>query len=199
MSKPKPFDMLNDNSGLAEFGLDQFLEDGVFKDIPVVGAILGVVKTVSTARDVIFANKLKRFLFVLHEFDENQKSIILEALESKKERMRAGEFLITIIERISDIEKADILAKLFKAYLTSRIDYDIFVRLSLAVDRAHVPDLIELKNSEFGWLKDQKQYVLDGLTQAGLVSPALSLPMGGGEIVYYVSELGKEYIAVVLD
>jgi len=44
-------------SDLLEVGLDQLLEEGVFKDIPIVGSAIGLVKAGRTIRDQLFEKK----------------------------------------------------------------------------------------------------------------------------------------------
>jgi len=45
-----------------EFTLDMFLQDGIIKDIPIVGSGFSMVKISADIRDRIFMEKLKSFI-----------------------------------------------------------------------------------------------------------------------------------------
>ncbi|MDZ7740301.1 MAG: hypothetical protein U5Q03_00655 [Bacteroidota bacterium] len=47
---------------LAEILVDSMINDGVFKDIPILGSIVGLGKTASTIKDTLFLKKIIHFL-----------------------------------------------------------------------------------------------------------------------------------------
>jgi hypothetical protein len=50
---------------LAEVGLDQLLQEGVLRDIPVLGTLVGLYRTVGIVRDRLFATKVQSLEIVV--------------------------------------------------------------------------------------------------------------------------------------
>ncbi len=55
-------DLQNLSVNLAEVALDSFLNEGVARDIPIIGSLVGIVKTSGSISDAIFTKKLIHFL-----------------------------------------------------------------------------------------------------------------------------------------
>ncbi len=131
ISKPmedtlKDNDLQNLTSGLAEVGLDAFL-DGIAKDIPVFNSILGIGKGYLAIKDRLFLKKLIYFLSGLKNTTPDERREMINKIdESGKYRTRVGEKLIYIIDSCDDHEKAEIISKLFEAFLLEKINYDSF-------------------------------------------------------------------------
>jgi hypothetical protein len=66
-------DILVDTVGLT---LDQFLVDGLLKDIPFFGLFYKIFKTTTNIRDAIFAKKLIKFLTQLKDIPIEKRVII---------------------------------------------------------------------------------------------------------------------------
>ncbi len=115
----------------AEVGLDSVLDDGVVREIPIIGTIVSAASAVITIRDRLFAKKLLRFLENLDDVpvDERQAQITRLA-SSSKERKRVGETLLLLLDRLNDMEKPALLARAFQAFLNGRIDRSQFQGLS---------------------------------------------------------------------
>jgi hypothetical protein len=124
-----------------EVTLDAAFQDGLFRDIPVVSIIVGLGKTSLVIRDRIFLKKLLRFLRTAAEVPANERDAFTSKLdEDPTFRKRVGETLIVIIDRLDDLDKASILAKVFNAYVQGKLDFSTFTRLVAAIDRAHIAD-----------------------------------------------------------
>jgi len=132
----------------AEITLDNFLEEGIIKEIPFFGTLYKGFKAAIGIRETIFAKKVFSFLNQIKEIPLEERKVFIEKLESKKEfRQKVGEKLIFLIERLDDLEKPEIIGRLFKATIKEKITYDEFLRLSLIVDKAFMPDLLILKRT----------------------------------------------------
>ncbi len=124
-------------SELAEVGLDSILDDGVIKDIPIISATIGVFKIGSSIKERHYIKKLMRFIdscnkgIIDKDMKERIKSKFLDEKKSKKEL----EQILLIIDRFIEEEKADMLAKIYIAYLDGKIDWSQFVAYSVVLDR----------------------------------------------------------------
>lgn len=60
---------------LAEAGIDQLLEDGFLRDVPVLGSVLGTIRAAGRVRDFLLAKKLGRFLLRLQALDSFAETV----------------------------------------------------------------------------------------------------------------------------
>jgi hypothetical protein len=121
------------------------LNDGLLKDLPVVGWVVAAGKTASTVRDYFLIRKILRFLAGLSDVPKAERdSFVVKVEEDNKFGNRVAETLIMLLDRYDHINKAALMSKLFYSYGKGEIDYSDFLRLSTAVDRAFMPDLSDL-------------------------------------------------------
>jgi len=121
---------------LAEAGFDALLDDGLLRDLPVVGTLVSLARAGIALRDRIFAKKVARFLLEVSEVPEDERRTFQEELGSNPGKRKAlGETLIVLLDRIDDFEKARLLAKSFVALLQKRISEVEFHRICRAIDR----------------------------------------------------------------
>lgn len=126
----------------AELGLDAVLDEGVLRDIPVVGTLVALARAGVGIRDRLFAKKLLRFLLALDKAPQEERREQIERLASDmKERQHVGEQLILLLDRMNDMRKAEILAFAFEALLREEIDRAQFQGLAQVIDMIN-PDLI---------------------------------------------------------
>jgi hypothetical protein len=130
----------------AEQALDTLLSDGIIKDIPVLGHAVKLWRGTIEIRSYLFARKLLRFLAPLNKISQEDREKFLTSLDTDpKQRKRVGEHLLLLIERMDDLEKPDILARAFCAYVAGTIDYDTFRQVSFAIDHCSLSDLLALR------------------------------------------------------
>lgn len=123
----KNTDLQNVSIDLAEVAIDQLIDDGVFKDIPILGTIYGVGKAALQIREILFLKKIIYFLTEIKDVPPYKREQMVETINtSEKFRTKVGEKLLFIIDRCEDYEKAQIIAKLFKAFINETIDYNDF-------------------------------------------------------------------------
>jgi len=100
---------------LIEVGIDATLDDGIFKDVPIVGVIIGLGKTAHRISDVLFTRKLVAFLIHLKDVDAATRKRAIEKWEvDAGYRSRIGETLLNMIYRCDDSQKAKWLSQLFR-------------------------------------------------------------------------------------
>jgi hypothetical protein len=131
---------------LDEVALDSLLEPGILRDIPILGALAKGANFVFSVRDCLFLKKLSKVLFCLDSVPWETRNDFCDSLKSDpKFRQRLMDGVILLIERLDDVEKADLFGKIFSAYVSSRIAYDDFRILGYALDRVYLTDLHTLK------------------------------------------------------
>jgi hypothetical protein len=193
----KNTDLQNVSIDLAEVAIDQLINDGVFKDIPILGTIYGVGKAALQIREILFLKKIIYFLTEIKDVPPYKREQMVETINtSEKFRTKVGEKLLFIIDRCEDYEKAQIIAKLFKAFINETIDYNDFLRSSSIVDRIMIEDLYWFVNHE---VEGEMFYELDDLISTGLLTFTvedqsdrdLKLP-SKYELRAYVSDIGSK-------
>lgn len=133
-------------SDLLEVGLDSFLKDGVLKEIPIVGNLVGLTMIGIGIRDRIFMKKILNFLYELKDIPVKKREEFVSKINSEQEYSgKVGETILVIIDKLDDIKKAELIGKLFCYAVNEKIDYDTFHRLSIIIERCFLKDLQKLR------------------------------------------------------
>lgn len=120
---------------ISEVAIDSILEDGVIRDIPVIGSLVGLARGTISIRDRIYAKKILRFLLEFKDIPtEEIQSRIDKLATDPKERQRLGEHLLLLLDRLNDMGKPALLSKAFLAFLEQRINRVEFQGLAHAID-----------------------------------------------------------------
>ncbi len=134
-------DLSEVGANLADAVIDAATE-GDLAGIPVVGLILSTVKAGHSISDRLFGAKLSRFLYEAKEVSEaDRREAIGRIVSSKEERIRFGDKLLFLLDRLDDDEKAALVGRVFVLLLRETITRDEFFQLAQIVDRAFLPDL----------------------------------------------------------
>lgn len=145
---------------LLELPIDLFTENEVIKDIPVVGTIVKLGKTVGTIRDRYLIKKL--IIFIKSVNDGTVESDIIknhkEILESDPKKLNEElENVMILVDRELEIDKTKILAELYKAYICKKIHWSDFTYLSEMLERLCLRDIDSLSEIyETGHAKKDK-------------------------------------------
>ncbi|URW79091.1 hypothetical protein [Xiashengella succiniciproducens] len=140
----KDSNLQNVSIGIAETLSDSMLEDGLLKDIPVIGTIVGLGKTSIKITDLLFLKKVISFLSELENVSiKDRKKMIDKIDSSEKFRIKVGEKLLYIIDKCDDHENAQYVSKLFAGYLEREIDYPDFLRGAKVIERIYIGDLVD--------------------------------------------------------
>lgn len=164
---------------IAEATIDSVLKEGFFKDIPIIGTLVGLWKTGVNVRDYLFLNKLLAFLKEASGLSLEKRRIIVEKLEDEPFQMEAGEKLLAIIDKIDTIAKAKILGKAISLAGNEKISKDEFWRIAYIIERLPMTDIRAIKN----WMDTD-------LNKVESVRRHLYLSVGLGWFVLNVSSTG---------
>lgn len=133
-----------------ELGIDSLLKDGVLKDIPIVGSLIGAGKFVYNIAD---RNFLKQTINFINEF--NRQTIAPDKLESYRQKLHSnpkkleaelGRVLITINRNV-DTLKSIIESRFYSAYIDSQIDWNDFCELCDITERLFMSDIAALQTA----------------------------------------------------
>ena len=140
----KDSDLQNITIDLAETFSDALLEDGLLKDIPIIGTIVGLTKVAISLNERLLIKKLLYFISELNNIDQEKRNKLISEIDnSEKERVKVGEKLLFIIDKSEDHITAKYIAIIFKAFLNEQISYSEFLRCSTIIQKIFIQDLDE--------------------------------------------------------
>lgn len=121
------------------------LDEGIWKDVPWVGWVFKAKNIYNTVSDRLFLAKIMSFILSIDEISSEEKSSYIAKIdEDPKFRNKLHSTLLLILEKINDIEKPAMLAKVFSAYLKNYISFDDFHLLADSINTAYIGDLNKL-------------------------------------------------------
>ncbi|MFR9546123.1 MAG: hypothetical protein SNJ29_11170 [Rikenellaceae bacterium] len=124
-----------------ELSIDSLMDDGIAKDIPVVGTIVGLIKSSQNIGNWLFLKKILAFLTKLESVDRQQREKMINKIDnSKTYRKKVGDQLLFIIDSCEDDIKAEYIAVLFKAFINEEVTYDDFMKGSSIINRLTTVD-----------------------------------------------------------
>jgi len=149
----KDSNLQNVTISLAEIFADSLMEDGIAKDVPIIGTVIGIGKTAIGIKESLFLKKIIYFISELRNISTEKRNAMIEKIDnSGKFSTKVGEKLLYIIDKCDDHEKTQIIARLFSAFLLEKINYDEFLRASHIIDQVMIDDLKWFV--ENGWEKE---------------------------------------------
>lgn len=142
-------DLQNVTSDLAETFTDTLLTDGLLKDIPIIGTIIGLTKASISLNERLLIKKLIYFLSELKDINAEKRQPLLDKIEtSEKYRINVGERLLYIIDKCDDHISARYVAILFSAFINEKIKYHDFLRGSTIIQKLFLYDLEQFIKTE---------------------------------------------------
>jgi hypothetical protein len=163
-SSLKKDNLKNLMTGVGEVGLDSIMENGLWRDIPILSTLLSSIKTIGNVGDALFVKKLVSFLAERSDISIEKRQEMLESIElSEAYQLNVGEKLIYIIERSEDHFSSKIIAVFFAAFINEEITYNQFLRISRIIDNMYIGDFLTFANESSTVNLDQT------LTNTGLV------------------------------
>lgn len=157
----------------AELSLDALLEDGLFKDIPIVSTAVAVYHIGKSIREKHHIAKLISFLHEINKgiADEEKRQNYQEKFTSnEKFRNQELEYILILIDRYIGFEKPQMVAKLYLTYLDGSINWITFVKYAECIDRFLPGDQLMLDSTEIERAKYNDNYdAVSRLEALGLI------------------------------
>jgi len=189
---------------LFEVGLDQIVNEGVLREIPVVNSLYNLGKATVAISQGLFIKKLIKFLGELSNVSYEKRQSFLEVIDKNPQKKRAfEETLLLLIDRADSLEKPSILGRLLKHHILGNISYEDAMRLSDIVNRVYMSDLNYL--TRFSSDLKSNPDIAASLQSAGLLKLALSMDFGylgqpsPAGIIYELNDYGKMLLQYGLD
>lgn len=184
---------------LGEVALDSVLNDGIAKDIPILGSLVNLYKSGVNIKEHIFHKKIEGLIDNIANITDKELSIFNSQFDNDPEfRVRVAEHLTIIVDRIDDLEKTKYLAKAFSAFVKGKIDFEQFRRIARAIERCMIEDLKEVHNFERA--NDAFSEITYELAASGLIQlvqlPQVTTPMA--KSMYSITEFGELFVQIVL-
>lgn len=127
---------------LAETFTDAILKEGLLKDLPIIGTIIGLTRVTISLNERLLIKKLIYFMSELKTIDADKRRRLIEEIDSSEiERIKVGEKLLYIIDKCDDHTSAKYIAILFSSFLNEDISYEEFLRGSTILQRLLIQDI----------------------------------------------------------
>lgn len=187
---------------LAEAAIDQLLDDGPIKDIPILGTLVKARTSIGLVRDYVFTKKVAKFLIGLSKIPEDQRKAFLAKIQARNEDKKFGEVLLVLLDRLDDYERPTLLAKVFRAHVEQDFPLDTFRRLATVVEQLPPGSAAALR-AFYSPSREGQETGGEFLSQfagLGLVAiefyPSSMAHVGGA---YEKTELGKLFMSILDD
>ena len=179
----------------AEVIADSLIDSEIIKSIPVVGTALKVISGSLDLRDKIFLSKVQRFIQEIESISNDERLKFNQSVASDKKSMASvGEAVLLVLDKLSDLKKAELLGFYFSCFLSGLLDQYQFRRVASAIDTAFIDDIEKFLESGTDELLSQKQF-MEALFNSGMTVISAGKTWGdSGELFYEASSIGHNMI-----
>jgi hypothetical protein len=96
----------------AESLLNIALDEGILRDVPILGTVVGLARAGSRISEALFLRKLIRFLVELDQVPKDEREKLLDRVQgSEADAEEVRENLLLAIDRLDTVHKPRILAR----------------------------------------------------------------------------------------
>lgn len=197
-------------SGIAgeyvELGLDALIEDGLFKDIPIVSTAVAVYRIGKSIKERHHIAKLISFIDEVNKgiADGVKREEYREKFTSnEKFRNQELEYILILTDRYISFDKPRMLAKLYVAYLDGKIKWEEFTQYAEVLDRLLPGDIYPGKDGyKYARNKSDSQQRLAalGLLQGTVPNPKVdngALSFSSSVLNYELTKFGRVLIDIL--
>nr|WP_319570391.1 hypothetical protein [uncultured Draconibacterium sp.] len=157
---------------ITELTIDQFIDNDFLKEIPFFSVFYKSFKTVQGIRESLFAMKVYKFLKEFEQIKKTDKDLFIDKIsEDKKERIKVGQTLIMILDKIDELDKTQIIANIFVGYLKSELTKSELTQFCSIIEKAFIDDIISF--SKMTGYNDLPKDVQVNLSALGLMAPII--------------------------
>ena len=124
------------------------IDNGVVQRIPILGHFVEGTKLIEDFRNQRFIKKIYRFLYQTYKFDRERIEIFFEEY-SQASCENGYELMLSVLERIDNINKVDVMTSFLRAKLDGYLSIDNYIRLTSSlqivpyVDLKRLPDYLK--------------------------------------------------------
>lgn len=184
----------------AEMGIDDFLADGILKEIPIVKTIYSAGKLGFSIKERFFVKKLLVFLKELrmNKLSEEKLNDFKNQFDNDaRHRTKVTEHLIVHIDSFLNVDKAKVFANLFRAFIDGKFTWDYFTQLSACLNDINPKayeflEQLSKYNFEIPEDRDERKLVRDGNSEALLYACGIAHQYSSWSSGFKVSPLGKD-------
>ena len=157
---------------IGEIMIDAVIKDGVLKDLPILGTIVGIGKCIKNVYDIRFAKKLIAFLIPIKDIPTDERVKAIQKWEQDENyRGKVGDTLLGMIERCDDTVKAVWLSQLFYELVLKRNYSRLFMRTEKTLSSLSVMDIqafLNMPEHHFYHIKEDEYepFIGSGLYQS---------------------------------
>lgn len=168
--------------------IDTAREKGLYDEVPLFGGIIRVARktldTYSAFSSYRFCKKAYRFMISTKDVS---REYITNFFEEYSERAKENgyELLLSVIDKLDNINKADIIGNLLKAKIDGFLTIEDYIRLTAALQQVPVVDLETLPSYETDREESKDTY---SLLASGLIYQ--SVMDGNGHDKFKLNENG---------
>lgn len=155
-------------AGVSEVFVDEIMEEGLLRDVPVFGPLVGLCRFVSGMGERRFAKKLHLFLRQFDDLNPAERLEFKTLFSSKIEEERFAAKMMEALDRVELHGKPELLGRLLRAVIDKKLSLPAFYRLNHVVSQAYYPDLERLRSQ---WMDKERLPGNDQLVILGLVEP----------------------------
>lgn len=127
--------------------LHSLFKRGVFDEVPVLGWFVKACNVASDIQAYRFCKKIYKFVFLTQKYDRDElNKFWREYAIANKEN--SYELMLSVLERLDNVNKVDVMARLLKSKLDGKLSIENFIRLTASlqivpyVDLKLLPDYI---------------------------------------------------------
>ncbi len=162
---------------IGEVLLDTVFEDGILKDIPIIGTIAGVAKVSVAVRERQLAKNTYAFIKGIRERTISQEKLeeYRHKLDDPKIANRELGYVLLLLDHEIHAEKSVILGRMYAAVVDQSISWEQFQELSEALDRMFMADFPVLERMRYGTplmagIRERELHGVERLRSLGLAT-----------------------------
>lgn len=201
---------IDTNIDIFEMGLDQFIEEGVIKDIPIISAGYSIGKTFFAIKDFMLTKKAIVFAQMIRNGNTENKKLEKhkqELSEKPKKLLKELEIILMYLDRHTKLLKSKILGNFYNAYIDNEIEFDwedfeLCAEITDNISLYDLKDLLNLYEKEYIKIGEgYNQVAMKRLRNVCLIDFFDGMAVNRGdvkEIIAMINEVGKAYVNIGL-
>ena len=185
----------------AELTIDALLDDELLQAIPIVGTVARLYRSSVSIRDRLFLRKVLGFLKEFDDIPKEDRERFVEELDaSEGTRAKAGAALMLLLDRLDDVDKPQLIGRLYRAKLEQRLSFEELRRFCMIVERSHLPDIVKLSRLPAGErVEPLAAPYLHALGLVSITGEDYGTVDGIGAATWYeLNELGRRFLDLAL-